>query len=68
MKNRYSVHSDTVLDEQNHPHTVYGLNILGAEPIPDIFTDQAEAEKLSSLCNRLDLSPIHIWEVIEDIL
>ena len=68
MKSTYSVRSDTFTDDQNQQHTVYGLDILGADSIPNIFTTKAEAEQFSSLCNRLDLSPIHIHDVIDDIL
>ena len=68
MKNTYSVRSDIIKDDQDKPCIVYGLNIDGAEPIPNIFISRSEAARFSSLCNRLHLSPIHIHEVIDDLL
>ena len=68
MKNTYSVRSDVIKDDQDNPHIVYGINIVGAQPIPNIFTSKTEAARFSSLCNRLHLSPIHIHEVIDDLL
>ena len=36
--------------------------------IPDIATDREDVEELAALCNRLQLSPIHLADVIEDFL
>ncbi len=68
MKTTYSVRTDTIFDE-DRKRTAYGLNI---EPngisIPDIFTDKGRAEQLADTCNRLEVSPLHIYEIIEDLL
>ena len=63
----YKTRSDTVLDDEGSPRTVYGID-LPTESIPDIFCSQKEAEDFANLCNSLDLSPLHIQEVIEDLL
>ena len=68
MKNTYSVRTDVIKDDQNTTNIVYGLNIIGSDPIPNIFTSRSEAARFSSICNRLDLSPIHIHDVIDDLL
>ena len=34
----------------------------------DLTCDRAVAERLVETCNRLDLSPVHFREVIEDFL
>lgn len=36
--------------------------------IPDVFLDESEAEKYISLFNEQELDPIHIYDVLEDIL
>ena len=63
----YKTRSDTILDDEGAPHIVYGID-LPTESIPDIFCSQKEAEDFATLCNSLDLSPLHIHEVIEDLL
>ena len=36
--------------------------------IPDLSTDQMEVEKLAGLCNKLQLDPIHLDDVVDDFL
>ena len=67
--NTYTVRADKITDDEHQERTVYGINVNQDEiSIPNIFTNKADAEHLASLCNKLDLSPVHIMEVIEDIL
>lgn len=68
MKN-YLLRTDEVIDEENNTHTVYGVDVPTEHiSIPDIFCDRARAEKFVDTCNTLDLSPIHIFDVIEDVV
>lgn len=68
MKANYSIRID-VIQDGDRKRTAYGLDIKPhGISIPDIFTDRKPAEQLADACNRLDVSPIHIYEIIEDIL
>ena len=64
----YKIREDIVYDERGKPHNVYGITLDGSLSIPDIFTSRPAAEEFIKLCNRLDLSPEHVYEVIDDIL
>ena len=69
MKPAYPLRTDTVLTEQGTFATVYGIEAPSHNvSIPDIFTSKPAAEEFVNLCNRLDLSPEHIYEVIDDLL
>lgn len=69
MTNRtYKIREDIFYDEFGKPHTVYGITLDDALSIPDIFTSRPAAEEFIKLCNRLELSPLHIYEVIDDLL
>ena len=69
MKATYKLRTDTVRSELGQPVTVYGLESPSLNiSIPDIFTSKPSAEEFVILCNRLDLSPEHIYEVVDDIL
>jgi hypothetical protein len=39
-----------------------------AEKISNAFLDKGYAEKIVLLCNRLQLSPAHIYEVVENAI
>ena len=68
---RYTVVKDTLLLE-NVYYSTYGILILkNNKPfryIYDVFPDIDKAEGLVKLCNELKLSPIHIYEVVEDFI
>lgn len=68
MNSPYKLREDTIYDELGKPHTVYGITLDGSLSIPDIFTSRPAAEEFIKLCNRLELSPLHIYEVIDDLL
>ncbi len=36
--------------------------------ISDISVDYEKISTLVTLCNQLELSPIHLWDVVEDFL
>ena len=36
--------------------------------INDITTDKQALQELVSLCNSLELSAVHLWDVVEDFL
>lgn len=45
-----------------------GIHISPATSIHDVTTIQAQAEQLTELCNHYQLSPVHLYDVIEDYL
>ena len=54
--------------------TMYGVNIVDTETgeildsAPGVFITQQEAENFAQLCNSEDLSPIHLKDVVHNIL
>lgn len=66
---KYILRSDTVLDDQGASHTVYGVNVPTEQiAVKDLFYQKAEAKAFVKKCNELDLSPLHLPDVIDDIL
>lgn len=54
-------------------HTGYGIalkasGIYDAVCFSDITTNREKAEKIIALCNELQLSPIHLQEVVCDFM
>ena len=73
MKYTYSIRQDTIQTEEKGPLVVYGIDLSVKNAgkitsIPDIFLVREEAESFVALCNRKQLNPTHLQEVIEDIL
>lgn len=67
--NKYILRNDTVTDENGHQYTAYGVDVPTEQiSIPDIFCDRTRAENFVNTCNKLDLSPIHIFDAIEDAI
>ncbi len=69
----YRLRTDEIYDEEGILHTVYGIDVLNnqnciIDSIADIFLDGVKAKKFVDLCNELNLSLIHLPEVIEDAL
>lgn len=73
MNHTYCVRTDKILDECGIPYTVYGIDAINDRndllvSVPDIFFDSQKATAFVSLCNRLEVSLVHLSDVIEDIL
>ena len=67
--NKYTLRSDTVLDDQGARHTVYGINVPPENmAVRDVFYRKTEAKAFIKKCNELDLSPLHLPDVLDDIL
>lgn len=57
------------IDEYGKSRTVYGIELPDVNiSIKDVFCKKEEAETFIEKCNRLDLSPIHLYDVIDDSL
>ena len=63
----YVINQSTITDENGQQHTTYGIS-YNDTTVKDISINKAKVENLISLCNKLDLSPIHIYDVIDDFL
>lgn len=63
----YTLNQSTVTDEDEGLHITYGIS-HNDTMIKDVSIDKVKVEKLITLCNELDLSPIHIYDVVEDFL
>ena len=49
------------------PYTSYGIQ-CGDVVIHDVSLDKESMENLVALCNREDLAPVHVREIVEDFL
>lgn len=63
----YVLHEKTISNDNNQETKSYGISYEGII-IEDISTNKEKIEKLIILSNELDLSPIHIYDVIDDFL
>ncbi len=56
---------------KNSRQKTYGIEIVEeGEPvqyIPDVFKKRRHIKKLVHICNKHDVSPMHIHDVIEDM-
>ena len=60
---------DENIDEENITRTVYGIDLPSENiSVKDVFCNRKEAEAFIKLCNDLDLSPLHLHDVIQDVL
>lgn len=68
MKN-YKLVKSIVHDENGKEHVTYGVTNPDAKvTYTDVFSNKNEAEELVKKCNELDLSPMHLYDVIQDKL
>lgn len=73
MQVKYILRADTVTDEDNREHLVYGITAVDTrgnvlESYEDIFFDKQKAEEFIELCNEEKLELVHLENVIEDVL
>ena len=66
-KQMYKVITTVIKDEDNKEISSYGIksdNLV----FKDISTDYKKINQLCALCNKLELSELHIKDVIDDFL
>jgi len=73
LQHTYYLRTDNVFDEYGDIHTVYGIDAVNENGIvemsvKDVFFEFERAKKFIDTCNRLDLSIVHLMDVVEDIL
>lgn len=75
MKYTYRVRADRIQDEEQEQRTVYGIEVLSEKgevlseyTLQDLFCESDRAQELVTLCNRLELDPVHLFAVAEDAL
>lgn len=68
---QYQLTASESAAEENKKVT-YGISVTDkngiCDKIEDISPDKAEMEKLVSLCNELQLDPIHLEDIVDDFL
>lgn len=65
---------ESLYSEEAGSFTAYGIGVCEndqckkkiLEYIPNIFLDKQKAEQLVAKCNRLQLDPLHLFNVVED--
>jgi len=73
MAYTYILNRSVVCDEEGHNYTVFGIDAVEASgrliaSFSDVFFDKLAAERFCILCNKCNLAPIHLQDVIEDAL
>ena len=63
----YTINESKVTNEENEIILSYGIS-FGEKQIKDISVNKTKIETLINLCNKNNLSPIHIYDVIDDFL
>ena len=63
----YRLNQTIIKDEDEKECDTYGISFDDIV-IEDISINKQKIEKLVNLCNELELSPIHIYDVIDDFL
>ena len=58
---------ESIISAEDKTVKTYGLK-YGSVKIEDISTDEREVAKLIASLNRLDVSPVHIYDIIDDFL
>ena len=68
----YKIRQDQLKDEDIGRYISYGIDVVENEAVlrsvKDITTDEARLSGLVDLCNKLQLSPVQLDDVIEDFL
>ena len=55
-----------IIEDRSIEPLMFGLQTLGGEQLRRLTTDYAEIERLARMCNELQLSPIHFYDVLDD--
>ncbi len=68
----YRIFKEKLTGESDVQYFAYGIEVIKSgiieRRISDITCSYPKIKKLCSLCNQLEVSPLHIDDVIEDFL
>lgn len=60
-----------IREENTKEEKSYGIEIIKngvqIKYLPNVFNEKAHAEKLVETCNKYEISPIHILDIIDDM-
>jgi hypothetical protein len=66
---KYVLRTDELISEDGEKYISFGINVPGEQlSFPDISLRKEKIIKLIDTCNRLDLSPEHLEDVISDVI
>lgn len=63
----YTINESKITNEENETILSYGIS-FGKTHIKDISVNKSKIKTLVNLCNKNNLSPIHIYDVVDDFL
>lgn len=72
----YNIFVEVLKNEDSDAYTAYGICVCSMEnnqrkevlKVSDVSTDKEKVDNLVDLCNKEQLEPVHIYDVIEDCL
>jgi hypothetical protein len=65
---RYCLTESTYSNPDIGTYIGYGIAVPGICSVKDVFVRRTRAEEVSALLNRARLSPLHLKDVLEDLL
>ena len=73
MDYAYTMRTDVIYDEDGKAFTVYGIEAISNSgevlfSFPDIFFDIEKGKDFVKMCNDLEISLIHMPDVVDDAL
>lgn len=72
MIDTYSICESRFHNDEIGDYTSYDIALKRDDTIilnvSDVFVNREKAENFVFLCNKLELSPIHLYDVLDDIL
>ena len=73
METVYRLKTNIGYEEDGRGHTGYGVEVMNSKnsmiaAVEDVFLDMAKAAAFIALCNTVKLNPIHLSDVIQDMM
>ena len=72
MRTEYEMIQENLTDSDLGSYVAYGIAVMRGEErvrmVSDVFLDRAKAAEFVELCNRLELDPVHLDDVIADAI
>lgn len=73
MRYVYHMTVETEMDITGKKYKAYGIKVTDGNGgvitiVPDVFTDMQKADEFIRIFNSAELSVIHLFEVLDDIL